>query len=513
MLTRISNRLGAGSPPSKALVRQPGSQYDSRRSSPERPPSFQRRRPSESDAEAAYPIPRQRPPLQNVPIRGSIEDSPTIQQAPRPPRENIPSRGYIQEIPPLPQAPQPPRENVPFRGSIQEVPPIPRAPPLFRENVSFQGSTEEVPPVSRARPIRPKPPPLGGNHPFSHGGPTIAPGLASHSKSFHSRSISKTVERTTHQKEVTKQTLDWMIENLDDPRYHRDPLTGKLNDQVIETDNSNAFDFPDSGIKPRPPQGNKLTEDWVILEDSSSTEKQPICLIFYHVRKGELIWKERYIYPEEQWTDKDFVTHLKREYKRSQAWWGIPMKRIKFFYFVTVIKEEKVIRVKYDEVLPYTGPKTISRVMYLLHHSQNKRKWTRVLHDIANEIREGRRKAHQRLIMVEIVETLNSKAIYFLLGLSVVVSVAAGIVYGTQKSDWPGAFTLSSLLITCLALLLAFFSAGEYFGLDRLVDDQIDIESGKRVDVDSTGITGSILGRAKRTLGKHRGGSPEFKKY
>ena len=74
-----------------------------------------------------------------------------------------------------------------------------------------------------------------------------------------------------------------------------------------------------------------------------------------------------------------------------------------------VIKEKTAIRVKYDEIIPYTGPKTIGRVMYLLHHSRNERKWTRVLHDITNEIRLRKRKAYQRLIMVEIVETLNSK--------------------------------------------------------------------------------------------------------
>ncbi|MCJ1378244.1 hypothetical protein MMC17_001341 [Xylographa soralifera] len=313
--------------------------------------------------------------------------------------------------------------------------------------------------------------------------------------------------------EVTRQTLDWMADNLDDPRYHRDPLTRRLNDQIIETDDINAFEFPDGGIELLQPEGNKPLKDQGIVEVSSPKEKKPICLVFYYVRKGKLIWKERYIYPEERWSDKDFVTHLKREYKRSKHWWAVPMKRIKFFYFVTVIKEKRAIRVKYDEVLPYTGPKTISRLMYLLHHSENKRKWTRVLHEIANDIRTGQRKAHQRLIMVEIIETLNSKAIYFLLGAAIMTSAAAGIVYGTLRNDWPGAFTLSSLLVTCLALLLAFFSAGEYLGLDRIVDDQIDIESGKRVEVDSNGITGSILERVRRPQDKKRRRSPKFEKY
>lgn len=72
--------------------------------------------------------------------------------------------------------------------------------------------------------------------------------------------------------------------------------------------------------------------------------------------------------------------------------------------------EADAVRVKYNEVLPYKGPKTASRLMYLLHHSPPRaRTWSSVLHNMAVEVREGRLKAEQGLILVHIVETLSAK--------------------------------------------------------------------------------------------------------
>jgi hypothetical protein len=56
---------------------------------------------------------------------------------------------------------------------------------------------------------------------------------------------------------------------------------------------------------------------------------------------------------------------------------------------------------------------------------------------------------------------------------------AGGVTYGCLRSDWSGAFGLASLLIGVLAVLLAVSSAGEYLGLERPVDDQVDLEGGK----------------------------------
>jgi hypothetical protein len=55
-----------------------------------------------------------------------------------------------------------------------------------------------------------------------------------------------------------------------------------------------------------------------------------------------------------------------------------------------------------------------------------------------------------------------------------------------------GAFGLASLLIGVLAVLLAVSSAGEYLGLERPVDDQVDLEGGK------DDLTTSILQRVFR---------------
>jgi hypothetical protein len=70
--------------------------------------------------------------------------------------------------------------------------------------------------------------------------------------------------------------------------------------------------------------------------------------------------------------------------------------------------------------------------------------------------------------------SFTSRAIYYLLGIAIAVSAAGGAIYGYLRSDWPGAFGLASLLIGFLAVLLAVSSAGEYLGLERPVDDQVD---------------------------------------
>lgn len=75
--------------------------------------------------------------------------------------------------------------------------------------------------------------------------------------------------------------------------------------------------------------------------------------------------------------------------------------------------------------------------------------------------------------------SFTSRAIYYLLGIAIAVSVAGGVTYGSLRSDWPGAFGLASLQIGFLAVLLAVSSASEYLGLERPVDDQVDLEGGR----------------------------------
>lgn len=82
-----------------------------------------------------------------------------------------------------------------------------------------------------------------------------------------------------------------------------------------------------------------------------------------------------------------------------------------------------------------------------------------------------------------------SRSIRRIIGIGILISAVVGIVYGVLRADWPGAFALSSLIVTCFALLLGFFSASDYLGLDRIVDDQIDMESGKLIERESSAIT------------------------
>jgi hypothetical protein len=62
---------------------------------------------------------------------------------------------------------------------------------------------------------------------------------------------------------------------------------------------------------------------------------------------------------------------------------------------------------------------------------------------------------------------------------AITVSAAGGVINGCLRSDWSGAFGLASLLIGVLAVLLAVSSGSEYLGLERPVDDQVDLEGGK----------------------------------
>jgi succinate dehydrogenase hydrophobic anchor subunit len=61
----------------------------------------------------------------------------------------------------------------------------------------------------------------------------------------------------------------------------------------------------------------------------------------------------------------------------------------------------------------------------------------------------------------------------WLLFLLIVFSITAGITYGVLRRDWAGAFALGSFIVACLALLLALYSAHTYFGLEKLIDDDI----------------------------------------
>lgn len=62
-----------------------------------------------------------------------------------------------------------------------------------------------------------------------------------------------------------------------------------------------------------------------------------------------------------------------------------------------------------------------------------------------------------------------------LLLIFIVFSLAVGLAaYGIPTRDWGGAFTLSSLIVACLALILAVFALNQYLGMERLYDDDVN---------------------------------------
>ncbi|MCJ1395204.1 hypothetical protein MMC18_008087 [Xylographa bjoerkii] len=314
-----------------------------------------------------------------------------------------------------------------------------------------------------------------------------------------------TISKVLEEKRYGEESINWVEDNAD--VLQRNSITRKPKDQLVKT-----------SVQPDQSQGPDL-------------KRIRIKLVFYYVRKGEVIMSRKGIDYNDEWSDRNFARHLKREYRSTKLWWPISLKKIKFVHFITVFTsflrvldgrfraneltdyklkmntdEEAAVRLQFDDILQYNGSRTISRFQYLLDHPlPGKRVWTRAFHDRAKQIREeihakqiedakhikggkqikegsseNRTAPEEGLIMVKIIETLSTRSISVLLIVGILTSVVVGVIYGVLQSDWPGAFTLATFLVACLALLLAFFSASEYLGLGRLVDDQIDIESGKQ---------------------------------
>ena len=78
------------------------------------------------------------------------------------------------------------------------------------------------------------------------------------------------------------------------------------------------------------------------------------------------------------------------------------------------MENRNTITVKYDEVLQYKGPRTSSRFMYLLHNSRGEKHWIRQLHHIADEMKAEGYTTTRPYILVEIVESLDTKSDSFL---------------------------------------------------------------------------------------------------
>src|SRR5580693_5092195 len=69
-----------------------------------------------------------------------------------------------------------------------------------------------------------------------------------------------------------------------------------------------------------------------------------------------------------------------------------------------------MIRVTYDEVLTYRGPRTIGRFKSLLHHpTDDERELVRGLRTLAREMRAAQPNYTLPHINVEIIENLNTK--------------------------------------------------------------------------------------------------------
>ncbi|KAF2250142.1 hypothetical protein BU26DRAFT_518585 [Trematosphaeria pertusa] len=80
--------------------------------------------------------------------------------------------------------------------------------------------------------------------------------------------------------------------------------------------------------------------------------------------------------------------------------------------------------------------------------------------------------------MVEIVEALDTLVILRLFLLPIALALGTGASYAAPTRDWGGAFTLASLAIAVLAVLLAVLALNQYLGMERLIDDDVGEDLG-----------------------------------
>lgn len=240
------------------------------------------------------------------------------------------------------------------------------------------------------------------------------------------------------------------------PPQRRNPETKMLDSLVIPIRDM----LPeDPGDQWRPPQTRYIT------------------VIPFRVFKGKVIsnphWEDRY---KKSWTDSEFANIILNTHWASHSLAFYYLTKVKFLYYITVsyvqVNGQREINVTYTDALLYRGPRTVSRFMYLLHcRNNNKRDWTLRFHDLARRMKHPDAEPY---IMVEIIESLNTFAILLLLAAFIAVSLAIGIAaYGFPTKDWSGGFGLSSLILACLASLLAVAALNQYLGMGRLIDDDI----------------------------------------
>ena len=136
----------------------------------------------------------------------------------------------------------------------------------------------------------------------------------------------------------------------------------------------------------------------------------------------------------------------------------------------------KVINASYLEPLVFEGNRTISRFTHLLRVSANQdQSLTWRLNTLRSTMKNT---ISVPYIYVEMVEGLSTRAILSVGLAALVFSLVCGIAYAIPTQAWGDAFTLSSLLVACFALLLAVVAIYQYLGFEKLIDDEITARSG-----------------------------------
>ncbi|KAF2681881.1 hypothetical protein K458DRAFT_488990 [Lentithecium fluviatile CBS 122367] len=112
-----------------------------------------------------------------------------------------------------------------------------------------------------------------------------------------------------------------------------------------------------------------------------------------------------------------------------------------------------------------SGKPITSHFRYLLRNTPRDKRWTVVLDSVLDE-GEDRRRWRDFVVMVEIIEGMNTGAIYAMAIGLIIASAIIGIVYSAVTKEVSDGFSVASYAVTASAFVVAVFAAGEWFGLE-----------------------------------------------
>ncbi|KAF2245862.1 hypothetical protein BU26DRAFT_607168 [Trematosphaeria pertusa] len=196
---------------------------------------------------------------------------------------------------------------------------------------------------------------------------------------------------------------------------------------------------------------------------------------FFLMRDGHICTNHRpSSYKEGHW-NKYLRDMLQNEYDSLRTRWRWryrPFREIAFAYFHLW----ECINLAHDiweltDSAPIVGSSKSSisakpltnHFRYLMRHPPEDRRWTIELDD---KIKAGRGNGMDFVVMVEIIEGLNTRFIYILTAVNVLCGIIIGVVYSVVKKKVGDAFTIAGYWISAASFIIVVVATGEWFGME-----------------------------------------------